>query len=293
MSHWHAGCRGRPTTLSLGLIFCNIVSVVPLRWRRGTDWSKASSRDAEPFLALARLHTKGCQRNRYNASLQLQRSQSSTSDRPAPRSFRLWKPSEAPAKSSVAVCMAGQLRTLHLPAVVDNFERHVVRPLRPALFLHVSRERRIFKGIRSSRGTAGPTSGAEFEWILTQLRPVGVRLMDDADLLRSHNLTRRGGDATGHVACQWSSCVPLLLRFAGCAEDIERFEVESGSQLPWILRTRPDLMWSCELPALATWPVGRQVAWLHRDFLGLYSRDVGLRVLEPLMHRSVWTRVRS
>ena len=162
--------------------------------------------------------------------------------------------------------------------VLDNFERHVVRPLQPALFLHVSRERSNHFQEARNRGKVGLTSSAEFEAILTQLRPVGVRLVDDKVLLRSHNLTRRG-DTARRVECEWSSCVPLLLRFAGCADDIERFEVERRRQLPWILRTRPDLMWSCELPAFATWPMGREVAWIHRDFMGLYSRGVGMRVL--------------
>ena len=64
------------------------------------------------------------------------------------------------------------------------------------------------------------------------------------------------------------------------AKDIERYEVESQHSIAWVVRTRPDLMWSCALPALATWHVGREVAWLFRDFVGLYSRGVGLRALQ-------------
>lgn len=260
--------------LSITLCWTTVPAGAPGRWEKRHQWTQDS-------LAAAVLGDlpgkKDCPRQQHAHTIP-QPPQTLDAGRDAPKAFSLWKPSEAPAHASVAVCMAGQLRSLHQPKVLDNFRRHIVMRLRPVLFLHASRERSSHSMAAHDRSKVGRTTSEEFEWILTRLRPVGVRLMDDSVLLRAHNLTRRGDG----VKCYYSSCPTLLLRFAGCAEDIERYETESRRQLPWILRTRPDLMWSCALPPLATWPMGRQVAWIYRDFIALYSRGVGLRALRLL-----------
>ena len=80
------------------------------------------------------------------------------------------------------------------------------------------------------------------------------------------------------VGCRGSTCLPLLLRYAGCADDIERFESEQSHRFQLVVRARPGLLWHCRLPE-APPMVDRGGTFTYRDWFAVFSRDVALNAL--------------
>ena len=215
---------------------------------------------------------------------------------PAASSLRMWLPDNAPPSAPAALCLAGQIRVLTYSWVQDNLLNAVIRPLRSAVFMHVSRQSRACgkRGPAAHRGvvidcasTAALTSRVALDTIINRLAPTSLSLQDDAVLLQRHNLS--GGLAPGvvkdmPVGCMGSTCAPLLLRYAGCASDIERFEAERSHRFGWVVRARPDLLWHCRLPELtaAVWPPQRSrtaFTYTYRDWLAVFSRQVATPAL--------------
>jgi hypothetical protein len=129
------------------------------------------------------------------------------------------------------------------------------------------------------------TSQYELDMVVRALDPVGLALQDDAEVLRSWKLPY---DAPSMRVCPKSSCPTLLLRMAGCASDILRLEAEPGRRrFRWVVRSRPDLLWTCRLPDVSQWPslwpTGRngRSSMLHRatpaPSLALLARSARLR----------------
>ncbi|EOD39279.1 hypothetical protein EMIHUDRAFT_122071 [Emiliania huxleyi CCMP1516] len=167
--------------------------------------------------------------------------------------MRLWLPHNAPPSAPAAVCLAGQLRVLSNAWLQDNLLDAVLRPLRAALFMHVSRQSRSCgtRGMRWTRvlvdcaSPAALTSRAALDAIVHRIAPASMSLLDDELLLRQHKLSVASAPGVFRrtaVGCPYSTCAPLLLRYAGCASDVERFEAERGQQFRWIVRARPDLL---------------------------------------------------
>mmetsp|Transcript_10434 Transcript_10434/g.34611 ORF Transcript_10434/g.34611 Transcript_10434/m.34611 type:complete len:383 (+) Transcript_10434:200-1348(+) len=211
---------------------------------------------------------------------------------PAPSSMRLWLPHNAPPSAPAAVCLAGQLRVLSNAWLQDNLLDAVLRPLRAALFMHVSRQSRSCgtRGMRWTRvlvdcaSPAALTSRAALDAIVHRIAPASMSLLDDELLLRQHKLSVASAPGVFRrtaVGCPYSTCAPLLLRYAGCASDVERFEAERGQQFRWIVRARPDLLWHCRLPDItaARWPPARALAYTYRDWMAVFSRGVASTAL--------------
>ncbi|EOD04821.1 hypothetical protein EMIHUDRAFT_107504 [Emiliania huxleyi CCMP1516] len=206
--------------------------------------------------------------------------------------MRLWLPHNAPPSAPAAVCLAGQLRVLSNAWLQDNLLDAVLRPLRAALFMHVSRQSRSCgtRGMRWTRvlvdcaSPAALTSRAALDAIVHRIAPASMSLLDDELLLRQHKLSVASAPGVFRrtaVGCPYSTCAPLLLRYAGCASDVERFEAERGQQFRWIVRARPDLLWHCRLPDItaARWPPARALAYTYRDWVAVFSRGVASTAL--------------
>ena len=200
----------------------------------------------------------------------------------ANRTWRVWSPEDGPtAADATAVCIAGQLRSL--PWLLDNLDSAVLTPVQPAgVFVQASPEWTPSPHELLQAGDALLTTAAMIEAIIKRLRPVGVLVQTDAALLRT--------DPSGApTSCRRSSCPALLQRFTGCAHDIEKHETQHR-ELPyrWVLRTRPDLLWSCQLPLptppadAGAPPLADRRALLINDLFGLYPRALGMRMLRLL-----------
>jgi len=207
----------------------------------------------------------------------------------APASQSVWRPDHRPP-APVALCIVGQLRTLSYSWVQERFEHAVLRPLEwPTIFMHVSRE----GGCQSRSGrscAASLTTQVDLDTILQRLPLVSLTLLDDVEILRRHRLMNAHNPSSGAWICPGGSCLPMLLRMSGCADDVERFEAARSHRFSYVMRTRPDLYWRCSLPALSTLHMALHVpasatkpapgaAMLHRDWFSLSTRNVGLAML--------------
>lgn len=195
--------------------------------------------------------------------------------------MREWRPANGPVHTdATAVCVSGQIRTL--PWMMDNFETAVLTPLtcgpgcRPGVFIHASAEW-VMKD--SSVPAHLRTTWEMLDGMVRRLRPVGVSIQTDSQILLN------GHTGASETECFRSSCPSLMLRFAGCAHDIERHEMQyRRTPYRWIVRTRPDLLWHCSLPppaiAVPLQKAGSQQAVIFlNDLFGMYTRAVGMRVL--------------
>jgi len=166
-----------------------------------------------------------------------------------------------PPGARVALCITGQLRSLAYTWVQDALRSAVLEPLVPASFMQVSGEQKgpITSDVESDR--AEYTSLAEVRRIVSTIRPVGLALRDDAEILAEsaqspafETLARTEARSGRGASCgPYSSCAPLLLRFAACARDIKKLERWRRAAFSWVMQTRPDLLWSCRFPDLALW----------------------------------------
>ena len=183
----------------------------------------------------------------------------------------IWQPHAArlDRANPVALCLAGQLRMLRHSFVRRSLRLAVLEPIAPAVFMHVTRED---GGIHASASM----SESEIQSVLDELRPASLSLQDDASLACracAANSQRSSPPTSAAVGC--ATCDTLTLRWADCADDIERFEHESTLRFQWVIRARPDLVYSCRLPPLRSWPTyvgSRGFALLNQDQLAIVSR---------------------
>jgi len=156
------------------------------------------------------------------------------------------------ATASVALCLAGQLRTLSYSWMQAKWEANVLAPIRPATFMHVSAE---------FYTTHGRTSSDEMAGILRLFKPVSLKLQDDDEVIARPGGVPKPSDARllrhskDEAVSGCSTCEPLLLRWRGCYEDLLRFEEERDSRpFQWVIRSRPDLSFECSFPDASRWP---------------------------------------
>lgn len=200
-----------------------------------------------------------------------------------PRS--LWMPYNAPRDARVALCLAGELRTLPYSWLLENWREAVLRPLQPAVFMHVSAE---CPGQHCCvRGHCLPTtSEEELQRVLHTFDPVSLMLANDSAVLHAatHPWTHQERRLTRRPA--------LLMRWQGCLADITRLETGHRSGLPfeWVVRARPDVHFECLLPDLHRWPLlnassAAQLAFLQEDYLFIASGGLGAPLLNVARRR--------
>ena len=171
----------------------------------------------------------------------------------------------------------------------DNLREAVITPLRAAVFMHVSRQSRVRKAwpilaqwqICSVLLWRGFISARDLDILIRRLTPTSLALLDDSVLLKKREFRASlepGVHKEMPVGCRGSTCLPLLLGYAGCADDIERFESEQSHRFQLVVRARPDLLWHCRLPE-APPMVDRGGTFTYRDWFAVFSRDVALNAL--------------
>ena len=138
----------------------------------------------------------------------------------------------------VALCVAGEIRTFFQEDVQSNFKSALLDPLHPDLFFQVSVE-------DSSRLKPSPFKTVAVETArqrMLSLKPTQVNIATDLQL-ETHTLWLGDFIPFAHLSFRWSLCL----------NDIEDEEKRGGFQYQWIIRTRPDLIWTCSLPQQFTW----------------------------------------
>lgn len=98
--------------------------------------------------------------------------------------------------------------------------------------------------------------------ILRLFKPVSLKLQDDDEVIahpggvpRPPDDARPLGVSKFETVLGCATCEPLLLRWRGCYEDLQRFEEERDNRpFQWVIRSRPDLSFGCSFPAAAQWP---------------------------------------
>mmetsp|Transcript_38062 Transcript_38062/g.89112 ORF Transcript_38062/g.89112 Transcript_38062/m.89112 type:complete len:208 (-) Transcript_38062:660-1283(-) len=174
----------------------------------------------------------------------------------------------------VALCLAGQLRSLLDPGAVDRWEQTVLQPLEwPSLFIRVSVE-----GPESKR-----LSAANLAALWQRLRPIKYRVSSDEHELAAVNLSRQAAmriGLTGKLLYQGFQGT-LALRWAACLHDIEAFEASCGGRrFEWVVRMRPDLAFGCWLPPLRDWPSPTLAVLTNVDYLVVAPRALAAAVLQ-------------
>ena len=147
----------------------------------------------------------------------------------------------ASVSPKVAVVMAGEVRTL--PFAASNLEASLLRPLQADLYMDVS-----------LGGRKGPVISAQL-WLST------IRL------LRPTHLWVGPGEPANA-----STYHGLFTRWRRLLDAVESHEREQQMRYTWVLRTRPDLLYTCRMtPQLLANNRGR--ALLKWDLFAAFPRD--------------------
>ena len=149
----------------------------------------------------------------------------------------------------VAVAVAGQLRTISY--VLHSLLHNVLRPLRADLFMDVSPVDTV-RGAHKERDATAQAIMA----INGTLRP--LHLLVDA------------GNASW--SREKSTFYGLFLRWGRLLVVIQQQEARSGAQYDWIVRTRPDIVYTCALTVQVLRQATRGRSVLKWDFVALLTR---------------------
>ena len=125
----------------------------------------------------------------------------------------IWQPHAArlDRANPVALCLAGQLRTLRHSFVRQSLKLAVLEPIAPAVFIHVTRED---GGIHASPAMTAD----EIRRVADELRPASLSLQDDASLAcRACAANSQSSSPSTSAAVGCATCDTLTLRWAGCA----------------------------------------------------------------------------
>ena len=190
-------------------------------------------------------------------------------------------------RSRIAVCVAGQVRTLVHPLVTQMFYERALARGRHDLFAVLS------TGWHDN--ATGPHGADSTEWhasarnvpshsiyeqhlpepcelasALRRLRPLRTRFV-----LNSHD---------GREPCRSNLATIQMVATASCVDVVESYERDRGTRghYKFMLRTRPDVYWKAELP------LDRLAAKLGYHRLVLTTNDWHL-----LAHRALWPVLRS
>ena len=176
-----------------------------------------------------------------------------------------------PASTSLAVLLAGQVRTLSEPAVLDNLRRDIVQHMGAIVFAHVSIEHtyswHLHLANMSTRWKATDSgTHPRVDAIKRALMPVYMRVESDLDIVGhpkwAGSLHGQPGEADT-LFFRW-----LLLRDALVSEEAVR-----GTRFAFVLRLRPDLVMRCRLSRDPTLWMGRFHAVQDADLAMLMRRE--------------------
>lgn len=173
----------------------------------------------------------------------------------------------------VAVCMAGQVRTLVHPAVWHALRDRVLERGEHDLFAVLgtgsSKRAELPRDVRAETGAwpdRAPDSCA-LEVALGQLQPKAVRfVLSEPRQSPCHDGARQSKVAWASLQfAKWAACVGL----------VRRHEQQHGVQYDWLFKTRPDVYWRepLHLGALAGAMPGPDVVLTVNDMHALVHRS--------------------
>ena len=187
--------------------------------------------------------------------------------------------SEVVGRSRIAVCMAGQVRTLVHPSVTQMLYEHALARGRHDLFAVLSTgwHDNATGSHASARNVPAHSiydqhlpEPCELASALRRLRPLRTRFV-----LYSHD---------GREPCRSNLATIQMVATASCVDVVEGFERDRGARghYEFMLRTRPDVYWKAGLP------LDRLTSKLSYHRLVLTTNDWHL-----LAHRALWPVLRS
>ena len=145
---------------------------------------------------------------------------------------------DAARGESVALCVAGELRTFFHEDVQHNFKAAVLHAIQPDLFFQVSIEDHSRSGLQFQRNITVAATRQK----LLNLKPAHINIATDAEL-EMHPSWRGDFIPYAHLSFRWSLCL----------NDMEDEEQRGGFRYRWIMRSRPDIIWMCSLPQHFSW----------------------------------------
>lgn len=208
------------------------------------------------------------------------------------------------AHQRFAVCITGQLRAGCLDEVQERLAAAVVRPLSADVFVVVSLEHKLghsdfhiptggchrdAQKCAPRNGSSGvvssETSDFNRRWAWSQpvereaaslddverlvngpLQPVRVRVLNDSEAMES--ATRNFGPSHAGLFQR-----AFRARNRWCLADVEAREASSGVDYDWIVRVRPDYVFTaCVLPPARAWPRPSRWGATHMDFWEVMDR---------------------
>jgi len=176
------------------------------------------------------------------------------------------------AASAVAVCFAGQVRTFFEDDVQAHLHSALLDKVTADLFFDLSPDDGGQKAGTCSGGAAWNGDKQLTAARIRQLFPgaVSIRVQSNSEL--TNMSTWRSGF---HVPYP-----PLTFRWARCMDDIQLREADMKVQYKFVIRMRPDLIWTCVMPSVDLWPPG-DVFFSH-DFAVIMRRShVGVMRMNP------------
>ena len=189
-------------------------------------------------------------------------------------------PSAADAVPSVAVLLAGQVRSLIEPKVSHDI-RSVLRHMRPMVFAHLSLEHSYAPWHSLQPDTSGNASNVQYisSMIRRTFRPAYLRIMPDSQVVKDPRWVGRAQGQAGEQSV-------LFFRWILLLEAMSSVETERGSRFGFVLRQRPDSVLLCEPAASpARWMDGFH-AVQDGDQVVLMTRDAASVALSAYLHAS-------
>lgn len=226
---------------------------------------------------------------------------------------------DAARARSVALCVAGQVRSFSHARVQANWEETIFSPVDPDIFFHASHQLRRCKRrdatqlqksktgdvalcVEEEWSTPRAEMAAVVEW-LRRWRLVQVSVMHDDDILRSG--VRPAASDLAQAPRQWEGNVSrpcpvlrgnnvrpqLALRWWGCYTGILRAERElRNAQYEMVMRLRPDLFIPCKMPSTFGSRLRTDVIAAFNDFGWIAARELGLGALGVARYSKSWSK---
>lgn len=142
--------------------------------------------------------------------------------------------------SEIAICIAGEIRTFLLDDVQNSFKVSIIDQIKVDLFFQLSSS--FTEKSRNFGMTLPNYSANSILSSLSKFNPVNLSLLSDADL-EIHPLWINDHRYANHHLSY------LTFRWGLCMDDIERNEKKRGIKYKFVIRLRPDIIWTCKLPS--------------------------------------------
>ena len=192
------------------------------------------------------------------------------------------------ADATLAVLLAGQVRTLAEPQVLREARLNTVRSAHAAVFAHLSLEHEPakwhskFQSGSTSPVRAHANASAVAAWrnaFRTAFRPLYMRLASDEEVIRQGH-PRWAGSLSGQPGAQ----SVLFFRWLLLHDELVRVERGRGSRFAFVLRLRPDAILLCKLPPDPVSVLGGYDAAQTGDAVVLMTRDAADVALAAYLH---------